>query len=74
MISKVSIEQKRQKLIALAHFSREIALMLSMKNEVAQTRLQLMQQVAHKEHRAMDYNQQHDYEQRPLDLRTNTYN
>jgi hypothetical protein len=74
VISKVSIELERQKLIALAHISREIAFLMNMRNEMTQTRSQLMQQVAHQEHRALNYSQHHDYQQRPLDLRTNTYN
>jgi hypothetical protein len=74
VISKVSIELERQKLIALAHISREIAFLMNMRQEMTQTRSQLLQQVAYQEQRTLDYNQHHDYQQRPLDLRTTAYN
>ncbi len=74
VISKVSIELERQKLIALAHISREIAFLMNMRHEMTLTRSQLLQQVAQQEHRALNYNQHHDYQQRPLDLRTSAYN
>jgi len=74
VISKVSIELERQKLIALAHISREIAFLMNMRQEMTQTRSQLLQQVTYQEQRTLDYNQHHDYQQRPLDLRTTAYN
>jgi hypothetical protein len=73
VISKVSIEIERQKLIALAHISREIAFLMNMRQEMTQTRSQLLQQVTYQEQRTLNCNQHHDYQQRPL-LRTNAYN
>jgi ribosomal protein S24E len=74
VISKVSIEIERQKLIALAHISREIAFLMNMRQEMTQTRSHLLQQVTYQEQRTLNCNQHHDYQQRPLDLRTSAYN
>ncbi len=74
MVTKVSIELKRQKIIALSHIGREMVLMLNIRNDGANRHKHNHQQMPQQVYRAMEYNQHNGYTRRPLDLRTNVYN
>lgn len=73
IITRVSIELERQKLVALAHISREISLLISLKHEAEQVQHRNYQQVAQEPQRTVEYNQP-NYGHNPQDRRTNTFN